>query len=137
MKTYRNGLTSLDCDTPGGGPVMTKQDGKDAADINKILANFKRTGELGNLTTKEPQYGDFSNALEYDQALELVRRTQEAFATWPSELRDAAANDPLMALNMLADEGGRAVLENLGLKVNPKEENSTSPQPPADGPATS
>lgn len=133
MKTYRNGLTSKECDTPGGGPVITKQDGRDAADINKILANFKRTGEITNVATREPVYGDFSDAVEYDQALELVRRTQEAFATWPAELRDAAGNDPLTALHMLADEGGRAVLTEKGLPV--KMEPMKTETPVADTPA--
>lgn len=137
VKTYLNGMTSKECDTPGGGTLMTKQEGKAAADINNILANFKRTGDLGAIMQKEPQYGDFSEAVEYDRALELVRRTQEAFATWPSGLREAAANDPAMALSMLADEGGRAVLEKLGLVVNPKKENSTNDKPVLETPATS
>lgn len=136
MKTYLNGLTSAECDTPGGGEVMTKQDGKDAADINKILANFKRTGDLSSITSKEPIYGDFSTAIEYDQALQLVRDTQAAFATWPAELRDAAANDPLVALNMISDEGGRAVLEKAGLVVKGQGQETAEPVTAPVTPAT-
>lgn len=136
MKTYLNGLTSKECDTPGGGPVITKQDGKAAADINNILANFKRTGDISSLTSKEPQYGDFSEAIEYDQALHLVRQTQAAFATWPAELRDAAGNDPSVALSMLADEGGRAVLEKLGFGVKTPAEKTEPTQTATAEPAT-
>lgn len=136
MKTYKNGLTSKECDTPGGGPVITKQDGKAAADINNILANFKRTGDLASINQKEPQYGDFSEAIEYDQALHLVRRTEEAFATWPSAIRDAANNDPSTALHMLADEAGRALLEQSGLPVKGQAPENDQPMAADVAPAT-
>lgn len=113
MKTYRNGLTSKDVDTPGGGPVITKQDGKRDADINFILKNFEKTGTITHLAKTEPQFGDFTQATEYDQALNLVRQTEAAFATWPAEARELARNDPGLALEMLADEGGRAALERI------------------------
>lgn len=114
MKTYRNGLTSKECDTPGGGPVITKQDGKRDADINFILKNYEKTGTIGNITNKPPVFGDFTSALEYDQALQLVREAEEGFSRWPAAARELARNDPKVALEMLADEGGRAALEALG-----------------------
>lgn len=113
MKTYRNGLTSKECDTPGGGALVTKQDGKRDADINFILKNYERSGMIGNISSKEPQYGDFSQGIEYDQALSLVREAEERFATWPAAARELARNDPRIALDMLADEGGRAALEQI------------------------
>jgi len=114
MKTYPNGMTSKECDTPGGGTLHTKQEGKREADINYILKNYERTGQIVNLPGGEPIYGDATAALEYDAALNLVQETREAFATWPSAVRDAAGNDPLTAMHMLQDEGGRAVLAAAG-----------------------
>lgn len=114
MKKYRNGLTLEETLTPGGGPVITKQDGKRDADINFILKNYEKTGVISNISSKEPIFGDFSQAIEYDQALNLVKKTEEEFMKWPATARELARNDPKVALEMLADEGGRAALEALG-----------------------
>lgn len=129
MKTYPNGATSKECDTPGGGPVITKQDGKRDADINFILKNYERSGVISNISSKEPQFGDFTQAMEFDQALNVVRDVEARFATWPAAARELARNDPKVALEMLADEGGRAALEQIA-QVHVK-----TPAPDSKGPS--
>lgn len=119
---------------PGGGEVMTKQDQRDSTDINLIIEQFKATGRVGQAIAKAPMYGDFSAARSLTEALELVAEAGNAFANLDPRIREAAGNDPVTFLNMMADEGGRTILEAAGATIaTPATGGDTPPAKPDQG----
>lgn len=116
-------------------PSKTWQAAKDECDVNLIIANYNRTGLLGHLNPRQAMYGDFSQALELREAIDLARAAEADFMALPANIRAMAQNDPVVFLEMLADEGAVAALKAAGLPVQepgtvetPKEETA---QPPA------
>jgi len=116
-------------------PSKTWQAAKDECDVNLIIANYNRTGLLGHVNPKQPMYGDFSEALQLQEAIALVRGAESEFMQLPAHIRAMANNDPVTFLEMLADEGAVAALKAAGMPIQepgkgdtPKEETA---QPPA------
>ena len=62
---------------PIGGPSRTKQSFKEDCDVNVIVNRFVSGGELTHLNRLAPQYGDVSNAVDLQAALELVEEAWE------------------------------------------------------------
>lgn len=72
---------------------MTRQDGAEMVNINNIV----RKTQLGQIpigSNKLPQYGDFSMALTYDQALNRIMEAKDAFMELPAEERKQYGHDP-------------------------------------------
>lgn len=111
------GITPRKVEHPGGGEIKTKQDQRDSTDINMIVENFKATGRVGNVIAKPPMFGDFSAARSLTEALEVVQAATANFAELHPAIREAAGNSPVQFLDMMADEGGRALLEKAGAKI--------------------
>lgn len=102
-----NGLVCLD-------PSKTKVSEQASTDINEIVRQFGLTGQLPD-NPLPPQYGDFSDILDYHGAMTAVRRSQEAFDGLPAAIRDRFANDPAALIDFLGQEGNRSEAERLGL----------------------
>lgn len=85
------------------GKSRTKQSEAKETDINTIVKRHQRTGVVTHLARRAPQYGDFSQSVLLQEALNLVHESDDAFAALPSEVRKAAGNDPVRLLEMLAD----------------------------------
>ena len=98
-------------------PSKTKQSFADETDIHAIIRKYEQKG-VYTVNPREPLYGDFTNVDDYLDAKLRVSTAQAAFADLPSELRDAAANDPAELLRMVATEEGRAQLEELGMEFD-------------------
>lgn len=100
---------------PAGGESKTRQDQKDSTDINKILARYRQTGNVTHVATKAPSYGDFSLATDLQTMLTLVEQAEDHFDSLPAAVRQAADNDPVTFLTMLADPEGERSLSEAGL----------------------
>lgn len=96
MSHARVQLTCLD-------PSKTKQSFKDECDVNRIMAKWRKTGELNHLTEREPTYGDFTNATDYLAARQAVIDAQADFNSLSASIRDRMGNDPGVLLSFLAD----------------------------------
>lgn len=115
--------------------TMTKQAFKDECDINNILRRFEKTGQLPDLIKQNPQYGDFSNVPEYQQALNTVQHAQEQFAALSSKIRERFANDPAKFLQFATDPANAPEMVRMGLATQVAPTPSpASPNPPG-GPA--
>lgn len=119
-------------------PSRTKQSEKDATDINKILEKYKKTGILPNMILNDPTYGDFSEALTYQESLNTVLKAREQFDGLSASLREKFQNDPAKFLEFVHYSSDEE-LDKLGLltkeaserlkeknKPGPKEEKNTT-----------
>lgn len=129
MKTYKNGLTSADVDTAGGGEVITKQAEARETDINYIISTYQRTGQIVSQPPRTPLYGDFTGPRTLLEAQELVREAAERFQALPSAVREVAKNDPVTFLEMAKTPDGLAKLAAAGA---PQDKGPGPFVPPAD-----
>lgn len=98
-----------------GSESNVKQQFKDDSDVNLIVANYGKMGVFSNINPLTPQYGDFSTALDLQQAIELTRLAEERFMALPSTVRGAADNNPVRFLQMMETEQGQAILQRAGM----------------------
>lgn len=98
------------------GPSRTKQDQKEDCDINLIVRRHAQTGFVNHVTRRVPTYGDVSEMVSLQDALEEVRAAQDEFEGLPAAVRAAALNDPVRFLELLASEEGVEVLRDAGLE---------------------
>lgn len=97
---------------------MTKPEFKESCDINFILAKYHNNGILPIM--KSPAlFGDYSNALDFHQAQEIVRKAMEQFEELPSKLRDRFQNDPAQFLEFMEDGENHDEAVRLGLLPKP------------------
>lgn len=118
----------IDCskDTP-----ITKQSFRDECDINKLMAQYQKTGVMTHLTRGLPSYGDFTNAADYHTASTKVLEAQRAFDELPAEVRTRMRNDPMKLLEFLEDEKNHEEGVQLGLFLAPA---ATADPPTETGP---
>jgi len=109
------------------GVSKTKQSFKDECDINRIMARYAATGTLDFVNRREAQFLDVSD-IDFQNAMQIVTQSREAFMTLPSAVRDRFANDPAQILAFLADESNREEAIKLGLVTKPLD----APAPVAD-----
>lgn len=112
------------------GPGRTKQSFADESDINKLLANYQRTGQLTNVMNVLPQYGDFSNVDDYATALMKVTEAQRLFDTLPAKIRSRVNNDPGAFIDFVADPDNAEELIEMGLADRPLGQPPEPPAPP-------
>lgn len=96
-------------------PGRTKQSFRDECDVNTIMKNWARTGTPNHQNPAQPWYGDFSNADDYQTAVNLVIDAENRFADLPAVVRDRMGNNPAKLLEFLNDEENREEAVELGL----------------------
>lgn len=113
---------------------LTVQSYKDDSDINVLMRRFGVTGQLP-VAAVQPFYGDFSEAVDYQSALDLIREANASFDALPSEVRRRFGQDPARLMEFLQDPDNRDEAIKLGLIEAPPSVASTPPAPPAPPPA--
>lgn len=103
-------LSALKCDDPSRAQQQFKED----SDINTIVRRFGLTGELPK-DVAVPQSGDFTNVVDFQSALNIVREGEQAFATMPADVRKRFGNDPAEFLAFVHDDKNRDEARKLGL----------------------
>lgn len=96
-------------------PTLTKQAFKDECDINNIMRKYQTTGLVSHFAKGEPKYGDFSNSVDYHEAMNQVLAAQDAFMALPSSIRARFSNDPGYLLDFVSDPNNRDEAVRLGL----------------------
>lgn len=82
----------------------TKDEFKDDCDVNKIWANYVRTGRLDQLQKAKGHYSDLTAVpTSYQESLNLVVQTREMFDELPSDIRNAFANDVQLFMEAAAE----------------------------------
>ena len=108
------GHPGLDC---SGMPSMTKQSEAEGCDVNRIVEQFARTGQL-------PQYqgGEFldvSQMPDYRGAVEYGRQVERYFSQLPAKVRARFENDAAVFLDFASSPDSVAELQELGILEKP------------------
>nr|QXN72788.1 MAG: internal scaffolding protein [Microvirus sp.] len=82
--------------------------------INTIVRRFGAGGELQRPRTP-PEFGDFSQGLDYQTAMETLRRGQESFDSLPAKVRRRFHDDPGELYEWLHQSGNESEAIELGL----------------------
>lgn len=99
----------------------TKQSEAAECDVNNIVAKARQNGFMPP-PTSEGQYGDFSDPMDYQAAMDLVLQAKEQFEELPAAVRSRFANDPKAFLQFATDPQNGDEMVKLGLAI---------PRPPA------
>jgi phage internal scaffolding protein len=112
-----HGFDNCDPNTGEILPSMTRQSEMEACDIHNILKQFSQQGfeQLVRDNAARGQYADLTALPDYQEALEIVLKSQEAFAALPSQVRDRFQNDPARFVEFLADPANQDEAIRLGL----------------------
>lgn len=105
--------------------TLTQQQFADECDINNIMKRYQATGVLMHVNAARPEYGDFSDPVDFQSALNTVIEAEMMFAELPADLRDRFGNDPKQLLEFIADDANRDEAVKLGIVKAPEE-----PPPP-------
>lgn len=92
----------------------TRQEFKDEADINTIMAQYMRTGELPKINEVAPQYLDVTD-MDFQTHMNAIREAQELFDALPSQVRNRFQNDPGEFIDFCGDSNNRPELARMGL----------------------
>lgn len=111
-------------------PSLTDQSQKDECDINRILQRYRETGYLTDPlhpATRKPIFGDFTDIPDYQAALDLIAKADDAFMQLPAKIRDRFSNNPQEIFDFLNDEKNRDEAVKLGLIDSKPEVTTTDP----------
>lgn len=108
--------------------LITQQHFLESTDINRIVAQYGRTGEATQ-TTRQPLPADFYNITDYHTALNAVKAGDEAFMTLSATVRERFQNDTGQYLAFLEDEKNRDEAVALGLLNKPWEPYTPTAEP--------
>lgn len=102
-----------------------------AADVNNLMAQYRKHGTMPAVSLHNPLYGDFSGPQDLQSQLEAVQAAYDVFNELPASVRTAADNDPVRFLEMFDNPDERVMLEDAGLQVFDTPLSKTDTQPPA------
>lgn len=102
-----------DLDTSGGANPADAA----GADINTIVAQYRKNGTLPAVNVRQPLYGDFTGPQELHDQREAVFAAQEHFNSFPADVRDLCDNDMENYLKLMETPEGREKLEAAGLEL--------------------
>lgn len=94
---------------------LTDQSFKKRCDVNKIVAQYKKTGVLAQPTAYKGYFADFSEVPSLEDAFEAVKRASERFQSLPAEVRLLMSNDPSKLEIWLSDSQNLELAQKHGL----------------------
>lgn len=105
-------------DTTHGGPEA-RQEFKEEADINRIMARYQKGAPVTWLNTNAGRFEDVTG-YDFQNSMNVIAEANEAFAQLPSSLRKRFGNDPAQMLEFLDDDKNKEEAIKLGLvKADP------------------
>lgn len=123
----------------------THQSFKKDADINNILAKYKKTGFLVDPlmvnVNRHAMFGDFSDFQDYGTIMNRITAAQQCFARLPAAVRAKFDNDLQKCIDFMSDaanveeaielgllpESARPVIQDGGIPSNPPKEGGVPP----------
>lgn len=101
-----------------GMKSRTKQSEKRGADINLIVARYKKTGLLVSdleMASRKAVFGNFENAADFHGTMSRVAMVEQAFEQLPSGLRKRFDHDAGKYLDWICDPKNTVEAIKLGL----------------------
>lgn len=105
----------IDVVTPVGEVTMTKQAFQAECDINNIMKRYERTGIVDHLNKYGGRFGDFTGAVDFQTAQNIVIDAQKMFMDIPAAIRAKFDNDPGKFLVFATDPKNIDELREMGL----------------------
>lgn len=96
-------------------PSLTRQSFKDEVDINAIIKRYETTGMLPTPNQRTPQYGDYSNPIDFQSAQNIIIRGQEQFDSLPSKVRRQFNDNPVDFLAFATNPENLDAMVEMGL----------------------
>lgn len=124
VKRHVSGVLSLEERLARGAisfeddPGLTEQSHRDSCDINRIMANYEKTGLVPVNSSAVPRHGDFTYAGDYHEAMNMLIAAQDSFMDLPAHVRKEYDNDPARFLDALEDPTEKAKLVALGVFID-------------------
>ncbi len=97
------------------GDGMAKQSFKEECDINTILKKYDKTGLIEHVSKYNGSYGDVTESVDYQTALNTVMSAESAFMSLPASIRTLFDNDPHRFLEFAQDPENAEELIEMGL----------------------
>lgn len=102
-------------------PSRTVQDPRDECDVNKLMAKYRKTGMISHLAKHPPRYEDVSNAVSFQEALNIVNQAEAEFMKMSASIRARFGNDPGKFMEFVQDPENAEEMYKLGIAVRPAE----------------
>jgi phage internal scaffolding protein len=114
-----------------GRETRTKQSFKDECDINSILRRYETSGQITHLNKGNASFGDFTQALPYDEAIRIVRQAEERFMSLSARVRERFQNDPSQFLAFADNPANLEEMVAMGLahRTSPVDTSGASKAP--------
>jgi len=98
----------------------TRECSRGECDINNIMNKYIKTGVLAAKIRENPQYGDFSTVVDFQHALDIVRKAEEQFECLPAKIKNRFRNRPEEFLEYVNNPENEQEMIKLGMAI-PKE----------------
>lgn len=110
----------------------TKQNHIAECDINNIMKQYSKTGQITHMSAKAAQgaYADLPDDLDFQVSMNIVAEGRSAFATLPAKVRDRFGNDPAQFLAFMADPDNQDEAIKMGLATRVATPAPNEPQAP-------
>ncbi|HUD20444.1 MAG TPA: hypothetical protein VMR81_08440, partial [Patescibacteria group bacterium] len=113
-------------------PSKTQQHLSNDADINAIVARFRKTGFLSNVNPRSPRFADVSLIGDFRTTQDRIFSIQNEFASLPSSIRTRFNNDVAELIDFIADKNNTQEAIELGIIPKPVQPGAiVSPAPVA------
>lgn len=106
-------------------PDRVDQTGKDAVDLNRVMKRFEKTGQIEELirlgagTNEGLGYDDFTNAPDFQSAMDIYNHGREQFSKLDAKVRARFNGDPREFMAFVSDPKNADEMELMGL-LNPE-----------------
>lgn len=127
---YNNGQkpdTRIYCEP---GSSMTKQADAAECDINNILAKVQKTGMIEHLAQGEPFYGDVTEMVDYQSAMNLINKANDLFMKMSPDIREKFENNPEKMITFLNNEANYDEAVKLGMVIDKRAKESATIETP-------
>lgn len=93
------------------------------ANVNHVVAKYKKTGVFGDPTVgtnRSPIFGDFSNGADFFAMQNKIATARSYFAALPADVRQQFDNDPVKLIDFISDESESAIRKSVDLGLRHK-----------------
>lgn len=117
-------------------PSQTQKQWKNDVDVNKIMARYKKTGQITHLrNAAEGAYLDLTEIPDLLTAKLQIQQAESTFLQMPASLRQKFNNQPENLISYLSNPSNHEEAIHLGLMVkrdepNPKPNDANQPKAP-------